>query len=207
MDFVIKRIKELRIAKNLSQDQMAEAIGVNQSNYGKLERGDAQLTLQKLFKIAEYLEVPPFMLLYRDKVDDEYVNKEYYASVKSMEATNQSLLTSLISQKAASKSIMDSISNYRKLMEMMIQNIETLRDFVNASLIESEKIGIEQLKTMYPEITEEDIINSRALLRQSLNLELDFRPALENIKHLEELNEKDDTLEHLKKAKELIEKG
>lgn len=51
------RIKETRERKNISQDAMAMELEITQSNYGRLEKSDSRLTVPKLLKIAEVLEV------------------------------------------------------------------------------------------------------------------------------------------------------
>jgi transcriptional regulator with XRE-family HTH domain len=51
------RIKDTRERKNISQDAMAMELEITQSNYGRLEKSDSRLTVPKLLKIAEVLEV------------------------------------------------------------------------------------------------------------------------------------------------------
>jgi transcriptional regulator with XRE-family HTH domain len=51
------RIKDTRERKNISQDAMAMELDITQSNYGRLEKSDSRLTVPKLLKIAEVLEV------------------------------------------------------------------------------------------------------------------------------------------------------
>lgn len=52
-----QNIKKLRELRNYTQQYMAENLGMSQSGYGKLERGQSDMSLLKLFKIAEVLEV------------------------------------------------------------------------------------------------------------------------------------------------------
>jgi len=49
-------IRKLREQKGFSQDFVAEKLGINQSTYGKLERDVSNITLDRLFKIADVLE-------------------------------------------------------------------------------------------------------------------------------------------------------
>jgi transcriptional regulator with XRE-family HTH domain len=51
------RIKALRNAKNLTQEQVADQIGVSRQRYARIERGLNSLTLDMLSKIAEVLDV------------------------------------------------------------------------------------------------------------------------------------------------------
>jgi transcriptional regulator with XRE-family HTH domain len=52
--FNIKKIREL---KNLTREFVADRIGMSSSGYGKIERGEVDLTISKLNKIAEVLGV------------------------------------------------------------------------------------------------------------------------------------------------------
>ncbi|MCL1943404.1 MAG: helix-turn-helix domain-containing protein [Candidatus Azobacteroides sp.] len=49
-------IRKIREKKGFSQEFIAEKLGINQSTYGKLERDMSNVTLDRLFKIADILE-------------------------------------------------------------------------------------------------------------------------------------------------------
>ena len=51
------RIKALRIAKNFTQEQVAEKIGISRQKYARIESGVNSITLDILSKIAEVLGV------------------------------------------------------------------------------------------------------------------------------------------------------
>lgn len=51
------RIKALRIAKNLTQEQVADQIGVSRQKYARIESGANSITLDILSKVAEILGV------------------------------------------------------------------------------------------------------------------------------------------------------
>ena len=51
------RIKALRSAKNFTQEQIADQIGVSRQKYARIESGVNSITLDILSKIAEVLEV------------------------------------------------------------------------------------------------------------------------------------------------------
>lgn len=51
------KIKKTREDKGITQEFMAMELGVSQSNYGRLEKDDNRLTVPKVLKIAEVLEV------------------------------------------------------------------------------------------------------------------------------------------------------
>lgn len=52
-------VRSLRVLRNLSQEYLAEATGLSQSAYGKLERGETRITVQRLCDIARILQVSP----------------------------------------------------------------------------------------------------------------------------------------------------
>lgn len=57
MNTVGSRIRKTREEKGITQEFLAMELEVSQSNYGRLEKDDSRLTVPKLLKIAEVLEV------------------------------------------------------------------------------------------------------------------------------------------------------
>lgn len=53
----IDKIKELRIDKDVKQEEIAKIIGVGQSYYSKQERGDKPFQIEQIIKIAKYYKV------------------------------------------------------------------------------------------------------------------------------------------------------
>ena len=49
---VNEKIRFLRENKNLTQDQMAERLGMSTNGYAKIERGETRLTIPKLEQIV-----------------------------------------------------------------------------------------------------------------------------------------------------------
>lgn len=58
-----KNIREARKAKGLSQDVLALVCKVDRSYMGRIERGEVNITVEKLYQIAESLECKPALLL------------------------------------------------------------------------------------------------------------------------------------------------
>lgn len=69
------RIKNIREDKRLTQDYLAACLNVTQSNYGRLEKDDNRLTITKLIKIAEILEVKVSFLLNEKNDESISLNK------------------------------------------------------------------------------------------------------------------------------------
>lgn len=51
------RIKALRSARNYTQEQMADKIGVSRQKYARIENGTNSITLDILSKVAKILDV------------------------------------------------------------------------------------------------------------------------------------------------------
>ncbi len=54
---VYKNIKKIRELKNLTREYVADELKMSTSGYGKIERGEVDLTISKLVKIAKVLGV------------------------------------------------------------------------------------------------------------------------------------------------------
>lgn len=54
---VYKNIKKIRELKNLTREHVADELKMSTSGYGKIERGEVDLTVSKLVKIANVLGV------------------------------------------------------------------------------------------------------------------------------------------------------
>ena len=63
MSQIIENIKKFRELKNLTRDEVAEKLEMSLSGYSKLERGDVELTISKLYRLAEILEVDVSQIL------------------------------------------------------------------------------------------------------------------------------------------------
>ena len=58
-----RNLRAYRLERGLSQEDFAEVVGVHRTYMGGLERGERNLTLQSLERIAEVLKVEPIKLL------------------------------------------------------------------------------------------------------------------------------------------------
>lgn len=52
------RVRELRLARGLSQDAFADLCGLDRTYVGGVERGERNLSLKNISRIAQALEVP-----------------------------------------------------------------------------------------------------------------------------------------------------
>jgi transcriptional regulator with XRE-family HTH domain len=56
-DRLLVNIRKLREFRNINRDQMSEELGLSASGYSKIERGEIELSVHRLFVIGEVLNV------------------------------------------------------------------------------------------------------------------------------------------------------
>ncbi len=52
-----KRVREVRKAKGISQEKLAELANIDRSYMGNIERGEKNITLKKAYEICDALEI------------------------------------------------------------------------------------------------------------------------------------------------------
>lgn len=76
MQNVLNNIKAHRAVKGYSQEYMANILGIDYSTYGKMENGHSKLTIQRLFEIAEILELDVLQIFGFDgNQNNKYTNE------------------------------------------------------------------------------------------------------------------------------------
>jgi len=73
-DELSEKIRLIRLSKNLSQQNIADELGITVSAYSNMERGVTEITIQRLKKIAEILNVNVNDLLVNKTVLDDKNN-------------------------------------------------------------------------------------------------------------------------------------
>lgn len=58
-----RALRRYRLERGLSQEEFAEVVGVHRTYMGGLERGERNLTLRSVEKIAHRIDVDPLELL------------------------------------------------------------------------------------------------------------------------------------------------
>ena len=74
-----RRIRELRMARGLTQEQAAEKANTNVKYFGAIERGEVNLTLASLGRICAALGVPP-----RELFDDDQPANDDHTTVQEL---------------------------------------------------------------------------------------------------------------------------
>lgn len=75
MNTVGSKIRKLREEKGIKQEYIAQELEISQSNYGRLEKDDNRLTVPKLQKIAEVLNVS-VSILFGEKANN-FINENH----------------------------------------------------------------------------------------------------------------------------------
>lgn len=95
------RIRSLREARNISQDQIAERLGISSRSYARLESNDVDLTVERLIRIAEIMDIKPIEILDPDQDprsvlrDMEVLQKEFMNQVVLPSKKREDLLKKL----------------------------------------------------------------------------------------------------------------
>jgi transcriptional regulator with XRE-family HTH domain len=58
MEFIIKKIEQIRKEKEYSHDYMAHMLDISQAAYSKMINNNTKLSVERLYKISEILETP-----------------------------------------------------------------------------------------------------------------------------------------------------
>lgn len=67
MGLVGEKIRIQRLTKKYSQEYMAWSLDISQAAYSKLERDETEMTIPRIYAIAEILEISPFELMPKPK--------------------------------------------------------------------------------------------------------------------------------------------
>lgn len=97
MESICKNIRVIREIKGLSQEYMSLKLGISQSAYAKLERGETKMTVSRLRAICQLLEID-ISQLFREShlLDRLQINPHSHFNVNTTEkATYNSNLDSL----------------------------------------------------------------------------------------------------------------
>ncbi len=85
---ISKNIRRLREAKGLSQENIAFDLGISQSTYSKIERDASNITVARLMKIAELLDVDVYDIFDKDRAERKTSQNN---SLSSNKPTNKDL--------------------------------------------------------------------------------------------------------------------
>jgi transcriptional regulator with XRE-family HTH domain len=91
-------IRLKRIERKLSQELIADKIGISQSNYSKLENGEKSFSVSELSVICEILEVSPLDVLDFSNKEQIFINSSNSGNHNSTINMSETELKSIINQ-------------------------------------------------------------------------------------------------------------
>ena len=87
------RIRQARLAKNMTQEDLADQIDISVAFLSRVERGNSHINLKRLNQICNLLDVSEGYLLNGASSDSEnYLNKEFTDLIKSVPPAKQKLI-------------------------------------------------------------------------------------------------------------------
>ena len=119
---VAERIRLERLRLNLSQQNMADELGITVAAYSNLERGVTEISINRLLKIAELLKVPISVFL---SVESENINPK-------SDTTNASISDKYISQQLYL--VIQEVKHLNDEMKKMKEQLESLSKKKNKKL-------------------------------------------------------------------------
>ena len=70
-EFLNKNIKYIRMSKGLSQQSLADKVGIDRSTISRIENNEIETTIDNAIKISEVLNIPLSNLLNKDLTVEE----------------------------------------------------------------------------------------------------------------------------------------
>lgn len=93
-----KRLKQLRLQANMSQEELAEHVGVATKTVSYWENAHNPVTLSKIPLIAEALNIPVYKLFVFLDVDEKVADKDYIALLQAKTGKELETLFSIIQE-------------------------------------------------------------------------------------------------------------
>lgn len=111
MTTIEEKIKSMRELKNLTQEYMAERLGITQAGYSKIESGAIKISYEKIVDISKILGVQTEELLAFD-------SQKYFNSFNNVKGSNNGSVTIKVEEGDIKNLYEDKISLLNKLLEM-----------------------------------------------------------------------------------------
>ena len=93
-----QRLKELRLQANISQEDLAESVGVATKTVSYWENGHNPITLNKIPLIATALNIPVYKLFVFLDVEEKVADKDYIALLQTKTGEELNILFNIIKE-------------------------------------------------------------------------------------------------------------
>ncbi len=127
---VNEKIRFLRENKNLTQDQMAERLGMSTNGYAKIERGETRLTIPKLEQIVEVFDTDVLELMSLGEKIVYFQDSDNH-SINIINPTSQDLTAEIIQLKQTITHQQEILEAKNQLIEAQKLQLESLQKIIN----------------------------------------------------------------------------
>ena len=87
------RIKQARLAKNMTQEDLADKIDISVAFLSRVERGNSHVNLKRLNQLCNLLDVSEgYLLNVASSNSENYLDKEFTDLIKSVSPEKQKLI-------------------------------------------------------------------------------------------------------------------
>ena len=87
------RIKQARLAKNMTQEDLADKIDISVAFLSRVERGSSHINLKRLDQLCDLLDVSEgYLLNGASSSSENYLDKEFTDLIKSVSPEKQKLI-------------------------------------------------------------------------------------------------------------------
>ena len=76
-------LRENRLKKGYSQEYLADMLGISQSQFSKLEKGEVYFRINELSKIIEVLEINPLELIDFNEKEQVFINSSFSGNINT----------------------------------------------------------------------------------------------------------------------------
>ena len=88
-----RRIKNLRLKNNMTQEMLADEIDISVAFISRVERGTVQVNLKRLIQISEILKVSPgYLLIGSNTKSKDYLKEDFCELLKKCSPEQQKLI-------------------------------------------------------------------------------------------------------------------
>ena len=127
---VNEKIRFLRENKNLTQDQMAERLGMSTNGYAKIERGETRLTIPKLEQIVEVFDTDVLELMSLGEKIVYFQDSDNHR-INIINPTSQDLTAEIIQLKQTITHQQEILEAKNQLIEAQKLQLESLQKIIN----------------------------------------------------------------------------
>lgn len=117
-----KNIRILRNKAGISQEKLADRAALHRTYIGAVERGERNISLINIEKIASALDIEPYKLLKED-LEADFLDNDYVSAIESESFNDRCVLPYGLSIKDVEKS-MDDFLHFLKFINTQLSNIK-----------------------------------------------------------------------------------